>query len=129
MYAKKTITILQATNDGNILSPPDLLLVQDMVNASVFGVSEEMEAAFDALYQNVIRGYRPPWFHGVENLTIDHQGYIYWRGHEIEHFNMSYAYTERAKQACIELERRCKILEAAGNPVNTTSVIWKWENN
>lgn len=129
MFSEKAITILQGTNDGNLLTPTDLLLVQNMVNANVFGVSEEMEIAFEELFQNVMNGYRPVWFHGVEHLTIDHEGFVSWRGHHIEHFNFSYAYTDRAAKYCLELEQRCKKLEAEGKPVNTTTVVWQWESN
>lgn len=128
-YIEQAIEILQKTNDGEELAPPDLALIQAMVNGNIFGVSEKMEESFSSLLERVRSGsYRPPWLHGVENLTIDHQGFVYWKGKNIEHFNFPFAYSEKGKTASIELERRCKALEAAGKMVCTNTVIWQWED-
>src|SRR5687767_7715784 len=84
------------------------------------------QAAFQELVENVQSGYKPPWFHGVENLTIDHSGYVAWRGARVEHFEPDYAYTENAKQEAMKLAERCRQLEAQGKPVNKFNAVLDW---
>ena len=102
-------------------------MVQVAVNRGAYeGLSEHGEVALSALLARVRAGYRPDWFHQVEHLTIDHVGYVYWKGHQIEHYDSSYAFTEEGAEAARELGRRCRILESQDKPVNTTTAIWKW---
>lgn len=65
--------------------------------------------------------------HGVKNISYDRQGYIYWKGQEVEHFNCPTA--SNMANPTKELERRCKILEARRVAVNASSVIWKWDES
>jgi hypothetical protein len=67
-----------------------------------------------------------PWFHGIEHLTIDHEGYVSWRGKRVDHYTPSWAYSEEAKQQAEELAERCRQLEAAGKPVNKFHAILDW---
>lgn len=127
-YADMAIEILQKTNDGNDLYPLDLALIQKVVNSSVFGISEQDEVAFSDLYARVTAGYKKPWFHGIENLTIDHEGFVYWKGKQVEHYALrNFAFTEYGKKEAEELARRCKIVESRGQEVNCSTVIWSWE--
>jgi hypothetical protein len=120
----KAIEILQATSDGNQLAPYDLSLVEGAVNG--FLTAEGIEA-FNKLHETVAAGeYKQPWFHGIENLTIDHVGYVYWKGAIVEHYEQPWAYSKEAKESAQELKRRCEILESKGIPLNITTVIWKW---
>ena len=119
------IEILRATRDGDDLAPHHLSLVQSAVNG---WLTEAGEIAFYELYRNVQEGYVVPWFHGIEHLTYDHEGFVYWKGHQVEHYNPGYAYSEKARMGAEEVARRCQILEVSGEPVNTTTVIWKWED-
>lgn len=122
------ITILQKTKDGDNLSPQDLALVQFMVNASVYGVTEAAEAAFEDLKARVAAGYQPRWLGGVEHLTRDHEGFVYWKGQQIEHWSTSLAAdADRAPIKAAELASRCRLLEEHGWPINVNSVIWGWE--
>jgi hypothetical protein len=83
-YCEKSIEILQRTRDGNDLAPVHLKLVEIAVND---GLSEQGEVAFEELYQSVSSGYKKPWHCGVEHVTKDHEGYIYWRDTRLEHFS------------------------------------------
>ena len=85
--------ILRATNDGNDLSGEDLWLVQEMCD---HGLNEAGEVAFYDLAARVERGYVKPWLHGVEHLTKDHVGYVYWRGVRVEHYSYEDAEREAA---------------------------------
>ncbi len=120
----KAIAILQATSDGDKLAPVDLSLVESAVNG--FLTTNGIEA-FNKLYKTVAAGeYKQPWFHGIENMTIDHVGYVYWKGALIEHYEQPWAYSKEAKESVIELKRRCEVLEIKGIPLNITTVIWNW---
>jgi len=117
--------ILQATNDGDDLSPPHLKLLESAVNGFL---NEAGMAAFDALCLDVERGYKKPWLHGVENLMIDHVGYVKWKGVTVEHFTPSWAYSAEARVQAEEVGRRCRLLEDRGASPSMLTVVWKWED-
>jgi hypothetical protein len=118
----KAIEILQATSDGDKLAPLDLKLVENAVNGFL---SEEGIKVFNQLHETIVAGkYKHPWFHGIENMTIDHVGYVYWKGVIIEHYEQPWAYSKDAKENAQELKRRCEILESKCIPLNITTVIW-----
>ena len=114
---------MQATNDGDDLDPRHLKLLENAVNGFL---NEKGEAAFEDLYQLALRGYKKPWLHGIEHLTIDNTGYVKWKGEIIEHYTLSWAYSAEAKGQARELARRCAILEARGETPTTTNSVWKW---
>lgn len=120
-YCDQAIEILRATCDGEDLSPEHLKLLETAVNG---WLSEASEVAFAELYANVQRGYVRPWYHGIEHLTKDHEGYVYWKGIQVEHYDFR-DYDEAGK-AAQELASRCRQLETAGVPVNCTNAIWRW---
>ncbi|MFZ3168555.1 MAG: hypothetical protein WA130_13145 [Candidatus Methanoperedens sp.] len=120
----KAIGILQATSDGDKLDPLDLKLVENAVNGFL---SEEGIKGFNQLHETIVAGkYKYPWFHGIENMTIDHVGYVYWKGAIVEHYEQAWAHSKDAKENAQELKRRCEILENKGIPLNITTVIWNW---
>jgi hypothetical protein len=120
----KAIAILQATSDGDKLASIDLSLVESAVNG--FLTTEGIKA-FNKLHKTVAAGkYKQPWFHGIENMTIEHVGYVYWKGAIIEHYEQPWAYSKEAKKSAQELKRRCDILESKGILLNITTVIWNW---
>ena len=120
----EAIEILQATNDGDDLAPEDLKLLELAVNGFL---NEAGDVAFRALVAKVREGYQRPWFHGIEHLTIDHVGYVYWKGQQVEHYTIgAFAYTDQGVLAAEEVARRCQVLERAGAAVSTRSVIWDW---
>lgn len=121
-----SIDILKRTNDGNDLEPSDLNLIQSCING---GLTEEGEIYFQKLYNSVLSlKYQKPFLCGIENITRDHEGYIYWKEKQIEHFTFSIMSYERVKNECLELKRRCEILEYLGQVINTGSVIWQWKD-
>lgn len=120
----KAIEILRLTHDGDELAPRDLALLQSVLNAGLFGVTEEAEVAFDELYAAVRDGRydkNQVWVWGIEGLTRDHHGYIYWNGAQVEHFSYSNANEERG--AALELAAKCRALEEKGFPVNGRTAI------
>ena len=69
--------VLHATNDGDDLAPMDLKLVELAVNGFL---NEAGWEAFRKLNDRVNQGYKPPWFHGIENMLRTQQGDILWKG-------------------------------------------------
>jgi hypothetical protein len=120
---ESALEILRATRDGDDLAPEHLSLLQAAVNDHL---NDAGKAAFQELVENVRGGYVKPWFHGIENLTIDHEGYVAWRGKRVEHFNPDTAYSERLKERAEELAERCRQLEAEGKPVNKFNAVLDW---
>lgn len=112
-FCDKSIEILQRTHDGNDLAPHHLKLVELAVNG---WLSEKGEVAFEELYQSVLTGYQKPWHCGVEHVTKDHAGYIYWKGICIEHF--SYRSQEDEAEATRQLGAACRHLEATGQTIS-----------
>lgn len=117
--------ILQKTRDGEDLSPEHLYLLQEMVNGHL---NELGEQEFEKLHQSVLAGYVKPWFRGIEHLTIDHVGYVLWKGKAVEHFDSPWRWSDEAKVQAEEVARRCRILEAKGITPTTANVIWTWKD-
>jgi len=120
----RACAILQATNDGDDLDPPHLKLLENAVNGFL---NAKGEAAFEALYHDAMNGYKKPWFHGIENLTIANSGYVMWKGNRVEHYILSMAYSTDGRAQSLELARRCVILEARGETPTIHNAIWTWE--
>lgn len=106
----KACAILQLTEDGEELSPPHLYLLQCAVNGHL---TEKGEVAFEELYQQVQSGnYRKPWLCDVENVTMDHEGYVYWKGVNVDHYSFRTWSGER--EAALDLAWVCEIRVKAG---------------
>ena len=119
------IDILRKTNDGEELDPQHLKLLEMAVNGYL---NAKGEAAFRELHTSVQAGYRKPWLHGVESLTINHAGYVRWKDSIVEHYNISAAFSAESKAEAQELGRRCAILETKGIEPTTRTAIWEWED-
>jgi len=120
------IDIIQKTNDGDDLDPLHLKLVEMAVNGFL---NAKGETAFRELHASVQAGYQKPWLHGVENLTIDHTGYVRWKGSIVEHYDISWAFSAKSEVQAQELGRRCAILEAKGIQPTVRTAIWEGESD
>jgi len=106
--------ILQRTDDGNRLAPEDLRLVELAVNGFL---KKEGEEQFRELHRNATKpeGYTVPWFLGIENMTWDHERFIYWRGERVEHFDHNVwkqpGWRERMQADAEKLAACCRALE------------------
>lgn len=117
--------ILQKTLDGNDLAPSDLYFTECAVNGLLTAEGYDL---FTDLHKRVMSGeYKKPWLFGIENLTMDHSGYVYWKNIGIEHFTF---YNEGGRTELMEYSKRlavkCQELEDRGIPV-TGQVIWDVE--
>lgn len=116
--------MLRHTSDGDELDPRDLALLQHVVNC--VELSAHGRARWEALVAQVEGGsYIKPWFHGIEHLTRDHEGFVRWKGVQIEH----YSFSDRTQEAAAahRLAAHCRRLEAAGRPVNGLELVHAWD--
>lgn len=112
-------TILHLTDDGNELEPHLLALVENAVNGNL---SPEGRHLFLILHDTVKNGhYIRPWFHNIEHLVRDHEGYVYWKGQRIEHY--SFRNYRRERDAAIELAKKCRLMEQRGLQVNLMNLM------
>ena len=124
-FCELAIEILRNTNDGDDLEPRDLKITEMAVNGHLNEAGEEY---FKELHRKVIAGqYIKPYLLRTEYFTRDYEGFIYYKGIQVEHYDSDYAYSEKGIEALKELERRCKYLESKDIPVNGSNVIWQWE--
>jgi|SRR5579864_6721579 len=123
-FIEPALEIIRATHDGSTLAPQHLKLVESAVNGFL---NEQGEKAFQQLHTEVLAGsYRWPWFKGIEHLLLDHVGYVCWKGHTVEHFELPYANSEESTPYAREIARRCAILDAHGIAPTTHAIVW-WE--
>jgi len=119
--------ILERTCDGDDLEPGDLNLTVSAVNGSLTGTGIK---AFDNLYRLVMAGsYKKPWLHGVKPMTRDHEGYIFYKDKQVEHYSKPYVNSLEARRALTELRNQCAYLELVGEEVSCANVVWGWEKH
>lgn len=114
----KVIIIIKNTHDGNDLTPQDLKLTELAVNGflndkGIQKIEELYHAVSNGIYQ------RPPYL-GVEYMDRDHEGYVYFKGQEVEHYSSFWAYSLDAKASLKKLQQQCLFLESKGIPVQRT---------
>jgi len=121
--SERAISILQATRDGDILAPQDLKLLENAVNGHLSDAGMER---FNDLHDSVMIGaYQNRGFHGQADLSCDHEGFVYWKGIQVEHFTRPYDPAHTAY--CEELVGRCLHLQTICVPVNSGTTVWYWD--
>ena len=123
-FCDMSIEILRKTRDGEDLAPEHLWLLQTAVNG---WLAEAGEVAFMDLYANVTSesGYVRAWLHGQEHLTKYHEGFVYWRGKQVEHYSFRED-RDGERAAALELAKRCRYLDRIGLEANTKTAVWEW---
>lgn len=117
---EKAVEILGLTADGDNLDPAHLKLVESAVNNFL---TEAGKQAFTELHQQVMAGeYRKPWVAGVEHITRNLNGYIFWKGEVVEHFTFSHMSAEKVQECCVRLSAACVELEKRSQPVSWSAV-------
>lgn len=67
--------------------------------------------------------------YGVDDrLRIEHDGFVFWKGHQIEHYSGDALNgTDENRKQARELIRRCELIEERGDEINTFAVVWDWK--
>lgn len=126
-YADQAIAILQGTQDGDMLDPSDLRLLQEVVNSRGASLSEQGVLYWNDLHAKVASGqYQKRWFCGVEHLKQDTQGYVSWKDVRIEHYSYQIHDHDEMVDSARRLGAICLALEAEGIKVNSTNVMAKF---
>lgn len=120
-FVEKSLKVLALTNDGDDLSQVELKLVETAVNGYL---SEEGEVLFERMFERVTSGKPPYWLQGIEHLTSDQEGFIYWKGNNVEHYDSPES--ESSKEPLQEIARRCLHVESLGLEPNSRGVVWHW---
>lgn len=125
----EAIAILKATNDGNQLDPSDLRMLQDVVNGGFAAMTPEAKDYWKKMVETTASGqYKSRWFCGLKDLTRNHEGYVSWKGHHVEH----YSFPESRRQEMIYSARRlaavCMKIESAGDKVDSRTVTEMYQN-
>ena len=115
--------ILAATHDGDDLSPQHLKLLEMVVNDHA---NDKGEQAFRDLHKQVMAGeYTRLFLHDVEHMTQDHEGYIYFKGIHVEHFDRPWAYTTEGKAELQDLQKWCLDREKNGEPIDAGAAMFR----
>jgi hypothetical protein len=125
-YTEQTCAILRKTNDGKDLAPRHLYLIQLVINNDA---SEHGIKLFEQLHEQVMTGTydkQKVYLFDVEHITKDHEGYIYYKGHHIDHFSY-YDNWEGEWEATLQAARICALLEQKGHPINSITYCWRVE--
>lgn len=118
---EKATTILARTQDGRKLTSRDLALAEAAANNRL---TDNGLAKLDCLYDEVVSGTYDAsklYLFGIEHLTRDSEGYMYWRGRHVEHY--SHSDRDDMKRDAEALAARCLALEAKGFPVTARTAI------
>lgn len=122
---EKALEILERTEDGEKLHPFDLKLLEMAVNGFL---SDAWLVKFEELHADVMAGrYQSAFeaaFHGIAGLRIDRQGYVYWQGVRVEHYDMPWCWGEEARGHAHELAARCLRYEDAELAVRP-GIVWE----
>lgn len=121
----KAIAISEATNDGRALTEEDSDLLWRAYNDRLDAAGQQ---EFDRLHDDVVNSrydMSRMWLLGVENVTRDDMGYVYWRGKNIEHF--SHDDPNAMRIAAQSLSLVCRYLERTGCQVNSSSYFQAWD--
>jgi hypothetical protein len=121
---EQSIEILRDSRDGEDLDPAHLSLVEAAVNNNL---TERGVQVFHQLHAEVTsRKYIKPWLCGVEHVTRDLQGYVYWKKNRIEHFTFSAMDAVHLKAITKRLAEKCRHIEALGLPVCGSTYFNSW---
>lgn len=124
LLIEQSIEILGASRDGEDLHPAHLSLVEAAANNNL---NKAGVLAFQKLHADVSSGkYIKPWLAGVEHVTCDLRGYVYWKGIRLEHFTFSCLGAAKLKILTTEFAESCRHIEALDLPVNTSTYYNSW---
>lgn len=123
----KCCEILERTRDGDYLDPADLKLTELAVNRRL---NDKGLEALDKLHRRVMAGeYVKPWLHGVEHMTRDNEGFIFYKDKQVEHYSGFYINSLEAGRDLANVAERCAYLERQGVEVSCANVIWGWDRH
>lgn len=114
------IYIIESTCNGQELSPRHLKLTESLVNGFITNEGIEELKRVQKMIAN--RNY-VDWFHGIEHLTLSHDGDIKWKGVTVDCYGSTYETDTRFR----ELHSRCLHIESIGLNPNARNCAYYWD--
>ena len=115
------ISILEHSNDGDDLVGSDLKLVEHAVNGHLNGRGQVVLVQMNLKLKNGQYEFKPA-FCGVEFLTRNTEGFVFWRDKQIEHYDHDHwcekGWREDMQKDAEKLGKTCLYLEEHNIPVN-----------
>jgi len=117
---EKVIRILELTENGINLSLSQFQMLEFISkNAKTLDLKQQQD--FDELYQKVLNNDYKEFFHGIENVTQNSEGYVYWKGVPIDEFY--HINKNKEKKSAQDLARRCNQIESKGKKVSALTYL------
>jgi hypothetical protein len=116
---RKIKSILERTEDGRELLEPHRRLVHKALTETVSRTGADV---IEWLDESTERGtYRTEFFMGIEHLTRDVKGLLFWKSHPIGWFSPDAG--ECDEEMAQRLAVRCRKLDAKGFPITSRAVL------
>jgi hypothetical protein len=117
----KIAFILSNTKEGLKLLQADLSFLEEALNRTL-DTSQTRRLNF--LYQSILDGtYEPAYLCDVTYMTLDADGYIYFKGQLTEHFNLPFNIPPLLKSKVKEVQQRCLKMEKLGLPIGIANYL------
>lgn len=119
---EKCLAILEKDPDGTQLAPGHVgFVVYAMQNELDSGQKKQL----DDLYRQVTGGtYQKPWHLGVEHMTVDGDGIVYFKGQVAEYYNRNLMNMLNMRSDLVNLQQACLFLEEKGGPITASSSLF-----
>lgn len=120
---EKAQAILQATENGGKLAPQHFRLVE-LADHGV-PLSPYQQEELDGIYK-MLPEYVPPFIHGVEHMTIDREGTIYYKGVAVDYGALAWTETLCGRANVVRVQDQCRFLEAQSLRPTAQEIFSNW---
>lgn len=120
---EKAQAILQATGAGDKLAPQHYHLVE-LANHGV-PLSPYQQEELDGIYAKLPE-YTPPFAHGVEHMTIDREGTLYYKGVAVDYGALAWTATLGGRADVVRIQDQCRFLEGRGIKPTSQEIFSNW---
>lgn len=120
---EKAQAILQATGAGDKLAPQHYHLAELADHGVPLGPHQQAE--LDGIYAKLPE-YAPPFLHGVEHMTIDREGTLYYKGVAVDYGALAWTATLGGRADVVRVQDQCRFLEAQGIQPTTQEILLNW---
>lgn len=120
---KKAQAILQATENGGKLAAQHRRLLE-LADHGV-PLSPYQQEELDGIYAKLPE-YTPPFVHGVEHMTIDWDGTLYYKGEAVDYGALVWTETLCGRADVVRVQDQCRFLEAQGIRPTAEEIFFNW---
>ena len=120
---EKAQAVLQATKNGGKLAAQHHRLVE-LADHGV-PLSPYQQKELDGIYVKLPE-YTPPFVHGVEHMTIDQEGVLYYKGVAVDYGALAWTTTLGGRADVLRVQDQCRYLEAQGIRPTVQEIFFNW---